>query len=167
MHFSGLGLFCQGSNKFQFVASSDWAQKLYLFNIYNHLQIVLHIACSCKFIILHAEKDNNLRLLHDIKDTFYVWGKKQQNLQLLDILACNLANKPSFQNLTKSLFGVITELSTKISRSAVFASCIARILNTIYIFMEYCSLLKRYCYVGQKIIHAENHKLLFLFIHLK
>ncbi len=39
-----------------------------------------------------------------IKDTSYAWGKKQQNLQLLDDLTCNSANKPSFQNLTKSLF---------------------------------------------------------------
>ncbi len=53
------------------------------------------------------------------KDTCYVLGKKQQNLQLLDILACNLANKD----------GIITELSTKICRSAVIASCIARILK--------------------------------------
>ena len=45
--------------------------------------------------------------------------KKQQNLQLLDVLACNSANKD----------GIITELSTKISRSAEFASCIARILK--------------------------------------
>ena len=37
------------------------------------------------------------------KDTSYVWGKKQQNLQLLNILSCYSANKPSFQNLTKSL----------------------------------------------------------------
>ncbi len=35
------------------------------------------------------------------KDTCYAWCKKQQNLQLLDILACNSANKPSFQNPTK------------------------------------------------------------------
>ncbi len=27
-----------------------------------------------------------------LKDTCYVWGKKQQNLQLLDVLACNSAN---------------------------------------------------------------------------
>ncbi len=109
------------------------------------------------------------------KDTCYVWGKSQQNLQLLDVLACNSANKPSFSNPTKSLFaqrsidvksaatflrqqmlllkchctfynsrplfkkvlvrfgkdGIITELSTKISRSAVFASCTARILKEI------------------------------------
>ena len=31
-------------------------------------------------------------------------AKKQQNLQILDNLACNSANKPSFQNLTKSLY---------------------------------------------------------------
>ena len=31
-----------------------------------------------------------------LKDTFYVLGKKQQNLQLLDVLACNSANKQSF-----------------------------------------------------------------------
>ena len=58
-------------------------------------------------------------LLVNIKDTCYVWGKKQQNLQLLDVLACNSANKD----------GIITELSTKISRSAEFASCIACILK--------------------------------------
>ncbi len=38
--------------------------------------------------------------------------QKQQNLQLLYILASNSANKPSFQNLT--------ELSTKTSRSCYF-----------------------------------------------
>ncbi len=31
-------------------------------------------------------------------------AKKQQNLQLLYILASNSANKPSFENSTKSLF---------------------------------------------------------------
>ncbi len=29
-------------------------------------------------------------------------AKKQQNLQLLDILACNSANKQSFKNLTQT-----------------------------------------------------------------
>ncbi len=38
------------------------------------------------------------------KGTCYGLGKKQQNLQLLDVLACNSANTPSFQNPTKSLF---------------------------------------------------------------
>ena len=38
-----------------------------------------------------------------IKDTCYVWGKKQQNLQPLDVLVCNSANKPSFSNPTKVL----------------------------------------------------------------
>ncbi len=33
--------------------------------------------------------------------------------------------------LINHLYGIITKLSTKISRSAVFASCIARILNPI------------------------------------
>ena len=41
-----------------------------------------------------------------------------KNLLLLEILACNPASN-----------GIITELSTRISRSAVFASCIAHILN--------------------------------------
>ncbi len=54
-------------------------------------------------------------------------AKRQQNLQFLDILACNSANNPFVQNPTKD--GVMTELSTKISRSAVFASCMARILK--------------------------------------
>ncbi len=30
--------------------------------------------------------------------------KRKQNLQLLDILACDSGSKPSFQNPTKSLF---------------------------------------------------------------
>ncbi len=33
-------------------------------------------------------------ILH-LKDTSYVWDKKQQNLQLLGILACNSADEPS------------------------------------------------------------------------
>ena len=36
------------------------------------------------------------------KDTSYVCGRKQQNLQLLDILACNSANEPSFKTLTQT-----------------------------------------------------------------
>ncbi len=35
--------------------------------------------------------------INDIKDTSYVWGKKQQNLQLLYILASNSANLYIFQ----------------------------------------------------------------------
>ena len=57
-----------------------------------------------------------------ISSYFHARGKKQQNLQLLDILACNSAKD-----------GIITELWTKISRSAAFASCIARILNTCHV----------------------------------
>ncbi len=33
-----------------------------------------------------------------IKYTWYVWGQNSKNRQLLDILACNSANDPSFQN---------------------------------------------------------------------
>ncbi len=46
-------------------------------------------------------KYNNIPLTFygKFKDTCYVWGKEQQNL--LDILACNSANKPSFQNPTR------------------------------------------------------------------
>ncbi len=58
-----------------------------------------------------------------LKDTSYVCGKKQQNLRLLDILACNSANKPC----------KISELSTTVSRSAVFTSCLAHILNAVFI----------------------------------
>ncbi len=39
-----------------------------------------------------------------VKDTWYLWGKNSENLQLLDVLASNLANKPSFQNPTKNHF---------------------------------------------------------------
>ncbi len=37
-----------------------------------------------------------------IKDTCYACSKKQQNMQPLDIMACNTANKPSFKNLTET-----------------------------------------------------------------
>ncbi len=39
-----------------------------------------------------------------IKVTRHSCFKNSKNLRPLDILACNSANKPSFQNLTKSLF---------------------------------------------------------------
>ncbi len=70
-----------------------------------------------------------------IKDTCYVWGKKQQNRQHLDVLACNSANKRLFKKVLVRVWkdGIITELSTKISRSAVFASCIAGILKWLWI----------------------------------
>ena len=38
------------------------------------------------------------------KDTWYLWGKNTENMQLLDVLVYNLANKPSFQNPTKRHF---------------------------------------------------------------
>ena len=68
----------------------------------------------------------------------YEAKKKQRNLQLLDIQACNSASKPSFQNRTsacpilKRWFNNRVKLSTKLSRSAVFASCIAHILNNVF-----------------------------------
>ncbi len=30
----------------------------------------------------------------NLKDTWYLWGKNSENMQLLDVLVCNLANKP-------------------------------------------------------------------------
>ena len=42
------------------------------------------------------------KILCAIKDTSYAKGKKQQNLQLLDILLHNSVNIPSFQTQTKS-----------------------------------------------------------------
>ena len=76
-------------------------------------------------------------------------NKKQQNLQLLDILACNShdsADKPPFQNLTKNLFarftsmehwskrlfvgflkdGLLAELQTRMSRSRRFCCFLPR-----------------------------------------
>ncbi len=47
-------------------------------------------------------------------------------MQLLDVLVCNLANKPSFQNPIKSLFtqctidGILAELQVKMSGSCRF-----------------------------------------------
>ena len=42
--------------------------------------------------------------LSDLRILAMYGAKKQQNLQLLDDLACNSANKPFFRNLIKSLF---------------------------------------------------------------
>ena len=39
-----------------------------------------------------------------LKDTWYLWGKSSENMQLLDVLVCNTANKQSFQHLRKSHF---------------------------------------------------------------
>ncbi len=50
------------------------------------------------------------RLSQKVKDTWNLWGKNSKNLKLLDILTCNSANKPSFQN------GLLAELQAKKSR---------------------------------------------------
>ncbi len=59
-----------------------------------------------------------------LKDTSYVWGKKQQNLQLLYILASYSANKPSFH-----INRVIDQNIQNLLFCAVFASYIASILK--------------------------------------
>ncbi len=45
-----------------------------------------------------------------IKDTRYLWGKNSKQMQLLDVLACNSANKD----------GLLAELQTRMSRSCWF-----------------------------------------------
>ncbi len=61
--------------------------------------------------------------------------QKTANLQLLDILACNSASKPSFQNPTKSACPILKRwynnkvIDQNIQKCCKFASCIARILN--------------------------------------
>ncbi len=88
----------------------------------------MSVAISCLFIAFKIP----------IKDTSYVYGRKQQNLQLLDIRTCNSVNKASFktdvtfwmsmhflqlETIVKKVFvgskkdGILTEISTKISRS--------------------------------------------------
>ncbi len=46
-----------------------------------------------------------LTLILWLRDTWYLWGKNSENMQLQDVLVCNLANNPSFQNPTKSSVG--------------------------------------------------------------
>ncbi len=59
----------------------------------------------------------------EAKVTWYMWGK---NMQLLDVLFCNSANKPSFQNPTKGLFLdfekmiYLAELQVRMSRYCRF-----------------------------------------------
>ncbi len=99
-----------------------------------HQVVDLHFLMLRKFILGRTLIWNGPVL----KDTCYVWGKKQQNLQLLDVLACNSANKSACPILKRWYNNRITELLTKISRSAVFASCIACILKrkaTIMLFL--------------------------------
>ena len=63
------------------------------------------------------------KLRLDIKDTSYVWGRKQQNLQLLDILACNSAKWWSgMVSLQARIIpdGLLTELRARMSRSCRF-----------------------------------------------
>ena len=62
---------------------------------------------------------NHLVFTRLFKDTCYVWSKSSTNQQPLDIWAYDLANKPSFKNLTKLLI------------VAVFAIYIASTLNNL------------------------------------
>ncbi len=73
--------------------------------------------------------------------------QKQQNLQLLYILASNSANKPSFQNLTKKAIcprqhinRVIDQNIQKLLFFTVFASYIASILKPMTIAMTLSSM---------------------------
>ena len=58
------------------------------------------------FKTLKIKKHNKFVIVNWIsgqfKGTWYLWGKNSKNMQLLDILAYNSANKPSFQNPTKN-----------------------------------------------------------------
>ncbi len=60
-------------------------------------------------------------ILHAIKVTRHLCFKDKKDLQLLDVQACNSANKAAFQNQTKSLFvrfgkdGLLAELKARMS----------------------------------------------------
>ena len=99
----------------QFLSSFAW----FPFHILN-----VSLYCSVQLHVMKLERtsggNNWVGLL---KDTSYVCGKKLQNLQLLDILACTSANRWYInrdidQNIQKLLI------------FAVFAAYIASILNT-------------------------------------
>ena len=64
----------------------------------------------------------------DLKDTSYAIGKKQQNLQLLNILACNSANK-----LLLYINRVIDRNIQKLQILLVFGCCIASILKVCFL----------------------------------
>ncbi len=93
-------------NWFHFSESPKWARFTKFF---------LHSNCT---------SPNSL----NVKDTWYLWGKNSENMQLLDVLVCNTANKPSFQNLTKSHFvrfwkgGLLAELQARMQIFAIFGS---------------------------------------------
>ncbi len=50
----------------------------------------------------HAPTDT----IYSFKDTWYLWVKNSENMQLLDVLVCNFANK----------HGILVELQVKMSR---------------------------------------------------
>ncbi len=81
-------------------------------------------ALNCFLMAGPYGNGNNLQFT--IKDTSYVWGKKQPNLQLLDILACSSTNKKRWNIKT-----VIYQNIQKLVLFVVFDSYIASILNIV------------------------------------
>ncbi len=81
---------------------------------------------SRMLLFMQEMKPSSPAIYHEtFKDTWYLWGKNSENRQLLDILTCNSANVPSFQN--PWLFvrfrkdGLLAKLWTKTSRSCRFS----------------------------------------------
>ncbi len=72
-----------------------------------------------KEIRLYLERD---WLTLYLKDTWYLWCQNSKNQQLIDILACYSANKPSFQNPTKGILkdGSLAESQARVSRCCRF-----------------------------------------------
>ncbi len=50
----------------------------------------------CLLLYTHLSLFDDIQGNEKFKDTCYLWGKNSKNPQLLDILACNSANNPSF-----------------------------------------------------------------------
>ena len=69
---------------------SLWVNVWVMFNVF-----ATHVLCSGYHLTLITGPKNNR-----VQDTWYLWGKNSENMQLLDVLVCNSANKPSFQNPT-------------------------------------------------------------------
>ncbi len=69
----------------------------------------------------HGPIQYNVVIWFLIKDTSYVTGKKQQDLQPQDILVHNSVNIPSVYNLSHT-FSLLAELQARMSRSCRFCS---------------------------------------------
>ncbi len=70
----------------------------------NQQNNLLAITIRTILITLHRKLCVSITYFLIFKDTWYLWAKSSGNMQLLDVLVSNSADKSSFQNPTKHHF---------------------------------------------------------------